>query len=238
MANIRKKDNKSEDNKHIHDRHRQRMRERVARTGFKGFSNHEVLEFMLYYALPRVNTNTHAHDLINFSGSLVGVLRDSCVDKRLNAVRGIGDNTIIYLKSLKEFVEYYRTEEISFKRHHLSRENFRDIMYSIGMMDEVEHLKMICLDRNMYIKNVIDLTGESDSHSATVKIDKVLRYAASSDAKNVVLVHNHPSGCAEISREDYLMTERIDDLLKALNIFLVDHYIITNEKTVSVKMSF
>ena len=74
--------------KSIHDHHRERMYERVRKNGFEGFSDHEVLEYMLYFALPRIDTNPLAHALIDHFGGYAQVLEAS--EEELRAVPGIG----------------------------------------------------------------------------------------------------------------------------------------------------
>lgn len=235
MAGTKEKNNNK---KNVHSGHRERMQNKFKEIGFKGWSKYEIMEYMLYFSIPRADTNPYAHSLLDYScGSVVKLLNDACDGDKLKSVAGIGDKTILYLKSLKSFIDYYRAEELKYKPIRLTRDNFTEVINSIGMSRENENIFMICLDKHMRIQNVLDLTVDSDMYGARTDTDKVVRYAAASNAANVVLVHNHPSGFDEISKQDIIMTNKIDSMLRTLNIFLVDHYIIADDKIVSVRMS-
>ena len=231
------KDKSGGDKKNIHAAHRERMRSKFDEVGFKGWSKYEIVEYMLYYSIPRGDTNPQAHRLLDYScGNVVNLLADACDGDKLKCVEGIGGKTVLYLRCLKEFIDYYRAEELKHKPVRLTRDNFLEVINSIGMSKENENIFMICLDKWMRIKNIIDLTMGSDMYGASTKTEKIVRIAAVSGAANVVLVHNHPSGFTGISKEDVLMTNKIDSLLRTLNIFLVDHYIVADGRVVSVRM--
>lgn len=232
------KDKNGGDKRNIHAAHRERMRRKFDEIGFKGWSKYEIVEYMLYYCIPRGDTNPQSHGLLDYScGSVVNLLNDACDGDKLKCVEGIGEKTVLYLRCLKEFIDYYRAEELRYKPVRLTRDNFLDVINSIGMSKENENIFMICLDKWMRIKNIIDLTVGSGMYGASTETEKIVRFAATSNAANVVLVHNHPSGFAGISKQDVLMTNKIDSLLKTLNIFLVDHYIIADGRILSVRMS-
>ena len=85
-----------------HGGHRQRMRERYAKQGLDGFAPHEVLELLLFYAIPQKNVNPLAHKLIDRFGSLYGVLNAS--PKQLQQVEGIGEYAATFLPLLQDAV--------------------------------------------------------------------------------------------------------------------------------------
>ena len=91
--------------KHLHEGHRQRMRARFAVSDPASFADHEMLEMLLYYALPRRDTNELAHVLIEEFGSLTAVLEADV--ERLVSVTGISDGTAIFLKILGEVAKRY-----------------------------------------------------------------------------------------------------------------------------------
>ena len=96
--------------KNIHAGHRQRMRERFEIDGFSNFSEHEVLEFLLFFALPRINTNTIAHELIREFGNLENVL--SASTEELMKVDKIGMQSAVLLKSYYETYKYLRVSTV------------------------------------------------------------------------------------------------------------------------------
>ena len=92
----------------IHDGHRQRMRERFLKTGLDHFDKHEVLEILLYYCIPRSNTNELAHKLIDRFKTIGRVLQAS--PEELMSVEGVGENTALYLSLLNQAVRYVGVE--------------------------------------------------------------------------------------------------------------------------------
>ena len=94
----------------VHEGHRDRLRERFEKEGLLHFQDHEVLELMLFYAIPRKDTNPIAHRLLDAFGSLTGVLEAQISD--LEKVEGIGHNTAVYIKLNVEIMKKYRTDKL------------------------------------------------------------------------------------------------------------------------------
>ncbi len=95
--------NNRADGKGIHDGHRDRMREKFRKTGFEGMHPHEMLEMLLFYSVPRKDTNEMAHQLISRFGSLAGVL-EATEDQLVN-VGGISQNSATLIKMI---IPFYR----------------------------------------------------------------------------------------------------------------------------------
>lgn len=96
--------------KHKHYGHRERMRTRFQKSGLEGFQPHEILELLLFYALPRVDTNPIAHDLIDTFHSLSGVMDADIQD--LKHVKGISENAAVFLKLLPELFQQYQLDKL------------------------------------------------------------------------------------------------------------------------------
>ena len=86
----------------IHDGHREKMRHRFCETGLEGFADHEALELLLYYAIPRRDTNELAHRLLARYGSLAALLQAPLED--LQRTEGIGESAAVFLKLVPAFV--------------------------------------------------------------------------------------------------------------------------------------
>jgi DNA repair protein RadC len=86
--------------KSVHAGHRERVRENVLKNGFEQLEDHRLLELLLFYSIPREDTNELAHNLLNKFGSLAGVTKAS--PKELKKVSGVGDNTAVMLSSMGE----------------------------------------------------------------------------------------------------------------------------------------
>jgi DNA repair protein RadC len=87
----------------LHKAHRLRLKERFLQQGLDGFEDHLVLELILFYAIPRIDVNGLAHELLNRFGSLHGVL-DASVDD-LRKVRGVGENAALLIKLIPSLAE-------------------------------------------------------------------------------------------------------------------------------------
>ena len=92
----------------IHDGHRQRMKSRFLEVGLDGFNDHNALEMLLFYALPRKDTNELAHELLNHFGSLAAVLEAD--HKALSEIDGIGENAAVLLKLIPDISRRYMEE--------------------------------------------------------------------------------------------------------------------------------
>ena len=222
----------------IHKKHRERMRERFEKVGFEGWSKVEILEFLLYSVYTRCDTNPIAHRLLDYShDSFVKLLKNADDPGMSEYIDGVGRNTVLFLRSLRMFMDYYRDEEIKENPISLTSENFADFLRTVKLSDEKEEIILLCLDRNMRPKSLIRLTDESDYNFAVTKIDKVVRAATQSGASNVILVHNHPSGNRRVSVDDITMTIQTRDILNPFGIHLIDHFIVCGDDVVSILLT-
>lgn len=222
----------------IHKNHRKRLKERFNAVGFKGWSKHEILEYFLYYVVAQGDKNPLAHALMNFSGnSFKNLFENSSDDRMIKSIKGVGPEYVLFLRSIKAFFDYYRMTELSDEMVHLNRDNIRSVCDLLGISKNTEDIFMICMDRALGVKSVINITEDSGASYATTSINRIVKYAAKSGVKNVLLIHNHPSGSKEISDGDIDITKRVGKLLSMFNIFLVDHYIICGDDFVSIRMT-
>lgn len=215
----------------IHDGHRQRMRERFLKTGIEGFSDHEVLEMLLFYCVPRKDTNEIAHNLINHFGSYTQVLQASLSE--LEKVEGVGRSIAMYIAILRESYRYLaiskpRTNPVIDSYDHLIS-YMRN--YYFGFQNEVVYL--LCLDAMSALIECVKIT-EGSINSASISIRKILDVALRYRATSVILAHNHPGGLAFPSDEDRETTYRLADTLSAAGIILADHIILSEHDSLSM----
>lgn len=90
--------------------HRERMRQRYIKSGLDGFQPHEVLELLLFYSMPRCDTNKIAHELINHFHTLAGVMNADI--KELCSVKGVGEQTALFLNLLPEVLKHIKLVKI------------------------------------------------------------------------------------------------------------------------------
>lgn len=213
--------------------HRQRMKRRFLEHGLENFDDHNVLELMLFYALPQGDVNPVAHALIDKFGKLSDVF-DAPLEE-LTKISGIGENTAALIKLIPQISRRYMiSRSISEKDIQLcgSREAGRFIVpYFFGECEEAVY--MICMDTKCKVINC-RMLFRGEVNSANISIRKIVENALVNKASNVILAHNHPSGIALPSREDEITTSRIAEALKAVDIILADHIVVAEDDFVSM----
>ena len=202
----------------LHDGHRQRLLQRFLREGLDGFDEHNILELLLFYAIPRKDTNELAHRLMDDFGSLAGVLDASA--QELQQVEGVGENTAGFLKLLPDLC-LASTEQAG--RFLLPR--------YIGRQEET--VLLTCLDGKCRVLSCTVL-HKGSLNSSEVNVRKLLTAALKHNAAAVILAHNHPGGVALPSPEDLSTTARIKAALEAADIRLLDHIIVADHDFVSL----
>lgn len=214
-----------------HKDHRSRVRETFRKTGLDNQPDHNLLEFLLFYSIPRKDTNEIAHRLINTFGSLDGVF--NATYERLLEVDGIGESSALLISSIpaicRRYVEAARAKKINLSEPEDAR-NFILTKY-YGCKNEVFYL--ICLDA---MGNLINCCNLAEGNADSVVIDKraVLETAFRNSADTVILAHNHPGGIAAPSKEDLLMTGEFTSIFKKVGIRLADHIIVGGNDAVSL----
>ena len=218
----------------IHDGHRQRLRERFIREGLDNFTDVQVLELLLFYCIPRQDTNALAHGLLERFGSMYAVLE--ATPSELKKVPGIGDNAAMFLHLLLETWRYYMVNRQAQEKALTTIEACGNYMLSYFAARRNECVFLLCLDakcRILCCKQV----GEGSVNSAAVPIRKIVEMAMDANASSVVLAHNHPSGLALPSDADVMTTRRLAVALDAMEIQLVDHLVMGDGEFVSMVQS-
>lgn len=218
----------------IHDGHRHRLKERFLREGLDGFDEHNVLELMLFYCIPRKDTNPIAHALLTHFGSLAQVLEAPV--EELAKVPGVGENAAAYLSLLSALTRYYL----------VSRSRDLKILTTVEQCGEYlvprfqgrtnETVMLLCLDAKCKVLCCKEI-GEGSVNSAGVPVRRVVETALGANATTVILAHNHPSGMALPSSEDIQTTQRVAAALAAVEIVLADHIIVAEDDFVSLAQS-
>lgn len=215
----------------IHDGHRENMRRRFLSAGLESFADHEALELLLYYAIPRQDTNPIAHALMDRYGSLSAVLAAPVED--LQKVKGIGESAAILLKLVPQLCYKARLED-ALRQDLVLNTAQRAGAYLLerfaGETNEV--LYQLCLDRKGKLLACKRL-GEGGISSAPLDVRKLVENALLSSASAVILAHNHPSGVAAPSQEDFIATDQARAALETVRVSLADHIIVADRDFVS-----
>lgn len=210
--------------KNVHGNHRERIREKFRRVGFEGWCEHEILEMLLFYVIPRADTNPIAHELIKKFGSLSRVL-DADTDS-LAKVSGVGREVAVYLSALGKLQAEYAKSKWTREKPVILTSNDAGLFCVDYVGNEPEEaLAVICMDSRCSVVNArIISRGLYDK--VEISIRKIVEIAFNSDAKYLILCHNHPSGITNPSQQDIDMTNEIASALKPLNIELYDHIVV------------
>lgn len=218
----------------IHDGHRQRLRERFLKDGLDHFDKIQVLELLLFYCVPRKNTNLLAHALLDHFGSFEGVL--NATPAELMKVPGVGENVATFLSLLKATWRYYKIESAKVHKALNTLEACGNYLLPYFVNQDVEMVYLLCLDAKCKVI-CCRLVGEGSVNSANVSVRKIVETALNANATSVILAHNHPSGVAIPSAEDIQTTIRLSKALRAVEVVLVDHLVVADGDYVSIAQS-
>ncbi len=215
----------------VHDGHRKRLKRRFLSEGLDSFEDHNILELLLFYALPRSDTNEIAHRLLEQFKSLSGVF-DAPLEE-LCKIKGISEHSATLIKLIPRLTSAYHTDKSKdikiISSTNAAGKFFVPRFY--GKQNEEVHV-MLLDDKKKVIKCEKVFEGTVNSTPITVK--KVVAMAVNSNATGVILAHNHPGGIALPSKSDLRATEKIYRALELINIQLCDHIIVADDDFVSL----
>ncbi len=203
--------------------HRARMRTRLLKSGPDSVADHELLEMVLFLALPRRDTKPIARALLDRFGSFAGAV--SAPPQSLRGIDGLGEAGVAALKTIQAAgIRLVRADIID--RPVLNNwDRLMDYLTAVLSRERVEQFRVLFLDN----KNRL-LADEAQSRGTVnhtpVYPREVVKRALELHATALILVHNHPSGDPAPSPDDIGMTKQVREAASALSIALHDHVII------------
>lgn len=215
-----------------HQNHRARVRETFRKAGVDGMPDHNLLELLLFYSIPRKDTNEIAHRLIETFGSLNGVF--DAPYERLMEVEGMGESSALLLSLVPGICRRYAEGMTDKKKINLSTpEAVGDYIVKKYYGCKTEIFYMLCLDA---VGNLINCCKLSEGTIGTVVVDKriMLEIALRNNADKVIFAHNHPNGLAIPSRDDLEMTCDLSSVLSTVGMRLADHFIVAGDEYISL----
>lgn len=209
--------------KNVHEGHRKRLRENVLKSGLENMQEHQVLEYVLSFVMPRKDTNVIAHNLIKKFGSFRGVLNSS--PKELETVDGIGNVLAVYLSTLKDVISYYNKSET--KNNHKVFNSFdtAEFFRKLFINSHREEFYVACVNNNKQIKHYEKLALGTDTN-VTVQIKDVLNVLNKNLCTYFFVCHNHPHGKSAPSASDITFTKNLYISARLAGYMLIDHLII------------
>ena len=218
----------------IHEGHRQRLKDRFLREGLDNFDELYVLELLLYYCIPRKDTNPIAHALLDTFGSLTGVLEATV--EELERIPGISHNAATFLNLVHQTGRYYQVKRVQTGDILRTIDQCGNYLVPHFYGRENETVFLLCLDAKCKVLGC-KLVGEGSVNSANIPIRRVVETALNTNATTVILAHNHPSGLAIPSDEDVETTMRVAKAMEAVEITLADHIVVADNDYVSMVQS-
>ncbi|MCL1881863.1 MAG: DNA repair protein RadC [Oscillospiraceae bacterium] len=221
---------------HLHDGHRKRKREQLIKMGFEGlehFPEHEPLEFLLYYAIPRSDTNALAKTLIKEFGSLANVINADYHE--LLKIKGIGESAATLISFFRALSKLYLQKNIIIEAQTLSNsgllKDFCQTLF-IGVLEEEVHCIYLTDDLKLITHEKI-CTGKIGT--VDIPTRKIARSILSHNCARVVVTHNHPAGTCIPSKADVDSTRKLQATCNELEAELIDHIIVARDGVMSLR---
>ncbi len=212
--------------------HRKHLKERFLNEDLDHFEDHTILELLLFFSVPRRDTNPIGHALIEKFGSFSNVF-DAPIDA-LMSVNGIGENTATLIKLIPQICKRYQISREVKGVEFISKEQLSDFMRPYFFDATVEKIYLLCLSPKM---KILCCEEVSTGNTTSVSIDtrKIVEISLHVGADSIVIAHNHPNGTPLPSSEDLIMTQELAKLLSTLNIRLLDHFVFAGGAYTSIR---
>lgn len=206
--------------------HRQRLKERFKLGGGGDMADYEMLELLLTLAIPRKDTKPLAKALVKEFGSFAEVLFAS--DDKLMTFTGLKENTILVFRIVREAALRMTWQKLSATEAPVLTSYDAIIEYcraASGYKDREEFRVIFLNAKNRIIGEEVQQRGSVNA--VAIHPGEVMRSAVLKGATALILVHNHPSGDVTPSRADIEVTKKIAEALAAVEIRLIDHFIVS-----------
>ncbi len=212
--------------------HRKRLRERFLVGGAQAMPDYELLEMVLFRAIPRQDVKPLARQMIDLFGDLAGVI--SAPEARLRKLSGVGDSVIAELKLAEACAQRMARARVLHRPVISSWNALLDYCHTTMSHRETEEFRILFLDRK---NNLIadEAQGSGTVDHVPVYPREIMRRALELNASALILVHNHPSGDPTPSQADIAMTEQVQRAGECLSITLHDHLIIGKSCEISFR---
>ena len=223
-----------EKKENLHEGHRKRVKERFLKHGLESFTEIQVLETLLFYAVPKKDTNETAHLLLNTFGSLKKVF-EADYDMLLK-VNGIGENAASLIKffqmASKRYLElvYMEQQETVYN----TPDSLMDYCKRLFLGEKKELVYVIGLDADLVIVNK-ELINEGCPDNSSIPFRKITDFVSKSNISRIVITHNHPNGLFLASQADIAITQDLVQVMEQIGIDVVDHIIVGKTGAASMR---
>ena len=219
----------------VHDEHRVRVRKEFLSRGFNDSTpEHKILEMLLFYSIPRRDTNELAHKLIDHFGSFSNLLEADAAS--IMEIDGVGEYTAALIKLILPIVRVYQNQKKEIDPGFDNMAELHDYFVKkyIGITKEM--FSVMCFDASGRMCG-FDFLSSGDVAAVGVTSRMVLEVVLRHNARCVIICHNHPGGYALPSSADIELTSQVINALKAIDVALTDHIILCTDDYVSMAES-
>lgn len=227
-----KADPETESEKPHYHGHRQRLRERFLSGGAEALADYELLELLLYLAIPQRDVKPLAKDLIQRFGSFAGVM--AADPAQLMEISGIKENSAIAIKTVQAAALLMQRQQVLDKPVLSSWKAVLNYCHSVMAHEQNEQFRLLFLDgKNALIADEVQSHGTVNH--APVYVREVVKRTLTLGATSIIMVHNHPTGDPTPSRDDIEMTHAIQQALEPVGVQVHDHIIIGRKGHASLR---
>ncbi len=221
----------------VHKGHRDRTKKKVISKGLDILNDHQILEVLLFFALPQRDTNEIAHDLLDrFDGSLVKVINADYKD--LKSVKGIGDNAASFFVVLREFARKYLIDSYTEEHSQLveNTDEQCELFRRVFLGSSVEEIYAAAFNDDLELMCIRKLS-EGGFDKAMVSPRMLIEFAINAKSNRIIIAHNHPNGSMLPSLEDISVTGELVSVMKSVDVDLLDHIVVGSEGAFSIRSS-
>ena len=219
----------------VHSGHRERVRQDFLKNGFnEDTPPHKIIEMLLFYSIPRKDTNVTAHELLNRFGSIAGII-DAPVEQ-LVKVPGVSTNTAALIKLIMPVARRYLTDKSANVDKYTNIDDICRYLMSryVGFNKEVFSVTSFSGSGRMLGFDILSTGSISEVNIST---REVIETVLKRQAVCAIIAHNHPGGVAVPSKDDVDVTENIKNALNHISVRLLDHIVIAGDDYVSMAQS-
>ncbi len=214
-----------------HDGHRQRLKEKYLSANGAALEDHELLELLLFYSIPRVNTNEQAHRLIDTFGSLRGVfdadIKDIC------KIQGIGETSATLIKVVSSLISRYSVQSEDPRQQFTTFSQVSNYLQGLFAGQSTEKVYLLLFNNAMRLIKAV-LIGDGTVNMAMLSPSMAARAALEYNTSYVILAHNHPAGIAIPSSDDVQTSYMMQAAFRTIGLTMIDHFLVADGKCVPI----
>ncbi len=212
----------------LHSGHRKRVKAKALDIGFGHLDDHQLLELLLFYSIPREDTNALAHRLLNEFGSLNDLLK--ATPEQIKKVSGAGENTALLISAVSEISQRSLTVKKDGRVTYKTTEDYKKLAISGLQYESVEKVFIFCFDTHGRMKKCACIS-QGDKTSSYIDVAAAVKTMVESDCKKAIIAHNHPTGNKSPSAADIDATRSVSVMFRRLGFVLADHIIVGGSNT-------